>query len=616
MSGPLNSSRPTTAQIAGGVYNASTPAPVDQQAMALQVDDEGNLLVNIAAGGGGGNVTSKIEDSDGNPLLSNGAGALQVDVVDSVEISNFPATQPVSGTVAVSNFPATQPISAVSLPLPANAAQETGGNLATIATAQGVSGTGITFPAGGSGILGWLSGIYNRLAGVVLAAGSAIIGKVGIDQTTPGTTNGVQINAALPAGTNAIGSVELLDSGGTNKASISAAGAVKVDGSAVTQPISGTVTATVASTTITGTVTTVGDAANGSPVAGNPVLVGGSDGTDARTIATDSGGQVKVLVENGSAIPVSLPTGQAVELLDSDGTNKASISAAGAIKVDGSAVTQPVSIATMPALVAGSAIIGKVGIDQTTPGTTNGVQVNAALPAGTNLLGKVGIDQTTPGTTNAVQDASDGSVSAGTAAGKSALTGSQYNSTPPTLTSAQQVATQSDTTGGIYINAEGRKQTYVAQFNGGTIISGNNFYLGGSSTKTIRITRIMLSGHGTSASNVIVGFQIVSSAPTGGTSSTSGATSGPMDSSNAAGTATIKYYTVAPSGGGTTQTFFAVFDVAWPAPGNPITNIVLDYTNRAAQAPVIRGIAQGIFLFFGSIPTGGVYTYSIEWTEE
>jgi len=53
-------------------------------------------------------------------------------------------------------------------------------------------------------------------------------------------------------------------------------------------------------------------------------------------------------------------------------------------------------------LQAGSALAGKFGIDQTTPGTTNGVQVNAALPAGTNLLGKFGIDQTTPGTTNAV----------------------------------------------------------------------------------------------------------------------------------------------------------------------------------------------------------------------
>jgi len=59
-------------------------------------------------------------------------------------------------------------------------------------------------------------------------------------------------------------------------------------------------------------------------------------------------------------------------------------------------------------LGAGSAIVGKVGIDQTTPGTTNGVQVNAALPAGTNIIGKFGIDQTTPGTTNLVAAGQNG----------------------------------------------------------------------------------------------------------------------------------------------------------------------------------------------------------------
>jgi hypothetical protein len=52
---------------------------------------------------------------------------------------------------------------------------------------------------------------------------------------------------------------------------------------------------------------------------------------------------------------------------------------------------------------AGTLVIGKVSIDQTTPGTTNGVQVNAALPAGANVICKTSIDQTTPGTTNAVQ---------------------------------------------------------------------------------------------------------------------------------------------------------------------------------------------------------------------
>jgi hypothetical protein len=45
------------------------------------------------------------------------------------------------------------------------------------------------------------------VSSAVLGAGSAIVGKVGIDQTTPGTTNGVQVNAALPAGSNVIGGV-------------------------------------------------------------------------------------------------------------------------------------------------------------------------------------------------------------------------------------------------------------------------------------------------------------------------------------------------------------------------------------------------------------------------
>ncbi len=74
-------------------------------------------------------------------------------------------------------------------------------------------------------------------------------------------------------------------------------------------------------------------------------------------------------------------------------------------KIDGSAVTQPVSIATAPVLVAGSAVIGKVGIDQTTPGTTNLValaanqSVNLAQVGGTNTVnGGVAGSQSVGGT--------------------------------------------------------------------------------------------------------------------------------------------------------------------------------------------------------------------------
>lgn len=43
---------------------------------------------------------------DSLPALPAGAN-----LIGSVDVANFPATQPVSGTVAVSNFPATQPVS-------------------------------------------------------------------------------------------------------------------------------------------------------------------------------------------------------------------------------------------------------------------------------------------------------------------------------------------------------------------------------------------------------------------------------------------------------------------------------------------------------------------------
>lgn len=65
---------------------------------------------------------------------------------------------------------------------------------------------------------------------------------------------------------------------------------------------------------------------------------------------------------------------------------------------------RPLNSATDSVTVVGSVTSsGIAAIDQTTPGVTNGVQVNAPLPVGANVIGKVSIDQTTPGTTNAVQ---------------------------------------------------------------------------------------------------------------------------------------------------------------------------------------------------------------------
>lgn len=92
-----------------------------------------------------------------------------------------------------------------------------GGGAVTVADGADVAEGAITDAAASVGGTGTLSAKLRRITTQLDAiqtavtgatpAGTAIIGKVGIDQTTPGTTNGVQVNAALPAGTNGIGNV-------------------------------------------------------------------------------------------------------------------------------------------------------------------------------------------------------------------------------------------------------------------------------------------------------------------------------------------------------------------------------------------------------------------------
>ena len=91
--GPLNSGEATTAVLVGGVYNESAPAPADQQAMALQVDDQGNLLVNVAAGGGGAirtpNVgTASVQSTSGSPSTLIAAVAANYTDITSLVMTN------------------------------------------------------------------------------------------------------------------------------------------------------------------------------------------------------------------------------------------------------------------------------------------------------------------------------------------------------------------------------------------------------------------------------------------------------------------------------------------------------------------------------------------------
>lgn len=212
------------------------------------------------SGGGAGGAVN-ISDASGNPLNSNGGGALKVDGSATTQPVSVSGSVPVTGTF----WQSTQPVSVASLPLPSGAA--TDATLAaasaklpatlgqkvmatsmavTIASDQtaipitgsitatnpSVGTTGAAVPASATYLGAFQSGNLTAMkldasanlfvaVNAALPAGTNVIGKVSIDQTTPGTTNGVQVNAALPAGTNTIGSVKLTD--GTNTATIKAA---------------------------------------------------------------------------------------------------------------------------------------------------------------------------------------------------------------------------------------------------------------------------------------------------------------------------------------------------------------------------------------------------------
>jgi hypothetical protein len=164
--------------------------------------------------------------------LTGGSQKTQVTVLPAL-----PAGANAIGSVSVSNLPATQAVSATALPLPSGAA------------ADGVDATGITAPSGGSGIRGWLSGIYGKLAGTLTVGGTvAVSGTVPVSGTFYQTTQPVSASAlplpsgaatdasltngnqktqvtslpALPAGANAIGSVSVSNLPATQAVSASA----------------------------------------------------------------------------------------------------------------------------------------------------------------------------------------------------------------------------------------------------------------------------------------------------------------------------------------------------------------------------------------------------------
>lgn len=175
---------------------------------------------------------------------------------------------------------------------------------------------------------------------------------------------------------------------------------------------------------------------------------------------------------------------------------------------------------------------------------------------------------------------------------------------------------------------DGQKQSYSAAVVGLVPAASPTdiFTLTGSATKTVRVTRIGITG--TTDSPVPVALNVVllrrSAADTGGTSSSS-PTPVPHDSTNAAVSATVLAYTANPTGLGAlvgtalrnqklTLTLATYTATDFPSP----PGIVWDFGSRPSQDIVLRGITQVLAVNLNGVSVVGnaLLDIDIEWTEE
>ena len=147
------------------------------------------------------------------------------------------------------------------------------------------------------------------------------------------------------------------------------------------------------------------------------------------------------------------------------------------------------------------------------------------------------------------------------------------------------------------------------------------FLIEGSATKTVTVKRIVVSGFSlTDIAYAAINVVKYSTAASGGTATT--APQIPLDTANAAGTASlVKYYTAAPTPGTTVGNIASrrvlLQDTTAAAAGIP--NIVeFNFGDIPhSHGVVLRGIAQGLGLEWPVAPATAVtMSVDVEWTEE
>lgn len=171
----------------------------------------------------------------------------------------------------------------------------------------------------------------------------------------------------------------------------------------------------------------------------------------------------------------------------------------------------------------------------------------------------------------------------------------------------------------VSVPNDGVKTTYSAAV--ASLVADNLatdiFTITGSATKVIRITAVFLSATQTTASTAVLSIIRRSTANTGGVSTALSATT--HDTNNVAATATLAAYTTNPTILGTLVGSVRARKVFVPSTTTPVEGGFSEWTfgDRPAQAIVLRGISQSVSINLGGATlSGSNFSIAIEFTEE
>jgi hypothetical protein len=240
-------------------------------------------------------------------------------------------------------------------------ALEDGGNLATIATAQGAGGTGINQPTGGIGLLGWLSGIYKAITGTLTVSGT-VTANAGTNTSTAALALESGGNLATLAGTVSAGKV-LVTPVQAMASSLNAT-VVGTGTFAIQQPdqvSSGSINSATANATY------VVNLANGEGIVGFEVAG-----------LTASGATLTIEAQIGSASPWNPTNGFA----SSTGTVFTTLTTDQGFRVN-------VGGRTAIRLRVSSTGIGTIAVASSAASVSDLVGISSPLPAGSNIIGGI-----------------------------------------------------------------------------------------------------------------------------------------------------------------------------------------------------------------------------------